>query len=316
VSAAGTGRPATPLERAAPSLAGGRDVWLKREDSHEVGSFKWRGALPVLEELRAGGAGTVVTASTGNHAAATAWGAARLGLEAVVFVPESASATKLALVRRYGATIHAVGRDLDEAKLAGLAHATKAGAPFFEDGAERAQYEGYRSIAAEILAELPGPPAAMIVPVGNGALLGGIGLELCERSPETERIGVAAASAPVMAESWGAGRALPSSRADTFADGLAVRVAIPLAVSILGEVASRMLLVSERALARAVGAYAEAGIRVEGAGAASYAALADVEPLDGPIVLVVTGRNIDEDLLRRARDAPETFSDCGHQLST
>ena len=62
----------TPLEEA--TLAG-RRLLLKREDVHPLGAFKWRGALPVLERYAADGARAVVTASTGNHGAATAWAA-------------------------------------------------------------------------------------------------------------------------------------------------------------------------------------------------------------------------------------------------
>jgi threonine dehydratase len=80
-------------------------------------------------------------------------------------------------------------------------------------------------------------------------------------------------------------------------------------VEVLGEVASRMLLVSERAIARALGAYANAGIRVEGAAAAALAALPQVDDIGGPVVLVVTGRNIDDELFRRARERPESFPD-------
>lgn len=299
----------TPLERAPESLAPGREIFLKREDVHELGAFKWRGALPTLEEYRAGGATAVVTASTGNHGAATAWAAERLGLRAIVYVPESASREKVAIVKGLGAQIRATGNDLDEAKLSASEYASEHELPFFEDGAERAQYEGYGAIGAEISKQLPAPPVAVVVPVGNGALLGGIGIELCRTCPQGLRIGVAAKEAPVMAESWEAGRPVESERAATFADGLAVRVAIPFAVSVLGEVASRMLLVSERAIARAVGAFDRAGIRVEGSPAAALASLGQIEDLDGPLVLVVTGRNIDEELHRRAVEDPDSFPD-------
>jgi threonine dehydratase len=297
----------SPLEPAAPSLSGGRTVLLKREDLHELGAFKWRGALPVLIGYREGGAGTVVTASTGNHGAATAWAADRLGLKAVVYAPEAATQAKVALIEQLGAEIRLVGTDFDEAKDEGRRHAEVHGLPFFEDGAEMRQYDGYGSIADEILDQLDDPPAAVVVPVGNGALLGGIGLRICERWPDTLRIGVAAKDAPVMAESWEAGGIVESERSATFADGLAVRVAIPLAVDVLGEVASRMLLVSERDMARAVGAYAEAGIRAEGAAGAALAALPQLADVDGAIVLIVTGRNIDDELHRRACEDPESF---------
>jgi threonine dehydratase len=299
----------TPLEPAPASLVSGRTVFLKREDVHELGAFKWRGALPVLEAYRDDGADTVVTASTGNHGAATAWAAARLGLRALVYAPEAASEAKVAHVKRLGAELRLVGTDLDEAKEEARRHAAANGLPFFEDGAERGQYEGYGTIADEILDELDEPPAAIVVPVGNGALLGGIGLRTAARAPETLRVGVVAKEAPVMAESWEAGRLVESDRSATFADGLAVRVAIPLAVDVLAEVADRMLVVSERDLARAVGAFADAGIRVEGAGAAGLAALPRLADVDAAVVLVVTGRNIDDELHTRAYERPDSFPD-------
>jgi threonine dehydratase len=296
-----------PLEPAPPALDRGLRLFLQREDTHELGSFKWRGALPALEQFAADGARGVVTASTGNHGAATAWAAQRLGLEAVVFAPEGASRTKLALLERLGADVRQAGADVDEAKSPALAEAAALGVPFFADGAEPAQYAGYAAVGDEILDGLGEPPAAVVVPVGNGALLGGVGAAVMRRSPETLRIGVVAASAPVMADSWEAGHPVPGTRAATFADGLAVRVAIPYAVDVLNEVATHMLRVSESDIARAVAAFAAAGIRAEGAAGAGLAALPQLPALDGPVVLVVTGRNIDDDVLRRARAAPESF---------
>jgi threonine dehydratase len=299
----------TPLEPAPPGLGDGRPLLLKREDVHELGAFKWRGALPTLERYRTDGADVVVTASTGNHGAATAWAAARAGLRAVVYAPEGASAAKLAHVERLGAEIRLTGVDLDAAKDEARACAEAEGLPFFEDGAEREQYEGYAAIGREILDQAPERPAAVVVPVGNGALLGGIGLEVSGRAPEVLRIGVAARAAPVMADSWEAGELRESEESATFADGLAVRVAIPFAVEVLGEVASRIVTVSERALAEGVGAFARAGIRVEGAAAAPLAALPQLADVDGPLVLVVTGRNIDDELYRRAVERPASFPD-------
>src|SRR5919201_3087183 len=104
------------LERAPSLLAAEHDLYLKREDEHELGAFKWRGALPALEAFKAVGAEAVVTASTGNHGAATAWAARRLGLRALVYAPEGASRAKLALVEAHGGELELVGADLDEAK--------------------------------------------------------------------------------------------------------------------------------------------------------------------------------------------------------
>ena len=110
-----------------------------------------------------------------------------------------------------------------------------------------------------------------------------------------------------MALSWEARRPVGSDRCATIADGLAVRVAIPYAVAVLNATIDSMLLVSEQEIARGVGAFARAGIRAEPAAGAALAALGQLDDLDGPIVLIVTGGNVDEALLARCRDDPDSF---------
>jgi threonine dehydratase len=293
----------TPLEEAPSSLSGGRPLFLKREDVHELGAFKWRGALPALEAFRARGADGVVTASTGNHGAASAWAAQRTGMQAIVFVPEGASEAKLALLGELGAELHRVGDDLDESKELAREHAAANELAFFEDGAEPAQFDGYEAIGREILEQLGTSPARVIVPVGNGALIIGVARGV---GPV---LGVVAKEAPVMALSVEAGHPVESDRSGTFADGMAVRVAIPLAVEEMSRAGMPMTMVSERAIARAVGDFAAAGIRVEGSGAAALAAFRELDLEDKPTVLIVTGRNIDDDLHRRAVEDPESFPD-------
>ena len=166
----------TPLDPAPAPLAeyvGRDDVWLKREDDHELGVFKWRGALPVVEELARGGHDAVVTASTGNHGAAVAWACREVGIGAIVFVPPGSAQAKLANLERLSADVHVAGLDLDDAKDAARAHADEAGLRFFEDGAEPLQYDAYGAIGDEILAQGAVPPAAVVVPIGNGALAAG-----------------------------------------------------------------------------------------------------------------------------------------------
>lgn len=301
--------PATPLERAPDSISRGSALWWKREDIHELGAFKWRGALPTLELYRVAGARGVVTASTGNHGAATAWAARRLGLAATVYVPRGASGVKLGVLAAQGAQIREAGADLDEAKEEARAAAVETGLPFFEDGAEAAQFDGYETVAKEILEQLSTPPGTVIVPVGNGALLAGVGAAFRRISPTTRRIGVAAKEAPVMALSFRAGHAVSSDRSATFADGLAVRVAIPRAVEALARAADEIRLVSERQMARAVGTFHRSGILAEGAAAAALAVFESSHELPSPVVVIVTGRNIDPGLHRRAVEEPESFPD-------
>jgi threonine dehydratase len=269
-------------------------IWLKREDEHELGAFKWRGAQAVLEQLRPP---VVVTASTGNHGAATGWAAKRAGLRAIVFVPQQASAAKVSLIQAQGAELYRVGADMDEAKAAARAYAAEHDAFFFEDGAEPAQFDGYEAIGNELLDELP-DPAAVVVPVGNGALAIGVLRAVAKRAPAALRVAVAAEEAPAMWESWNAGTPTDSDRCSTFADGLAVRVAIPLAVAELNPLVQQFELVSEAELEDAMRAYAQDGIRVEGAAAAPLA-LARREWLPRPLVLIVTGRNVDDALYNR-----------------
>jgi threonine dehydratase len=295
----------TPLERAPEAMAAGRPLWLKREDQHELGAFKWRGALPSLQRYRAEGASAVVTASTGNHGAATAWAAERTGVRAIVFVPEQASQAKLELLERLGAEVRPAGADVDEAKDAARAHAERERLPFFEDGAEPEQFEGYAAIGREIVDQLGEHPALTAVPVGNGALLIGVARGLGGRGA----LGVVSKEAPVMALSVEAGRPVDCDRMATFADGMAVRVAVPLAIEELVALGTPFVQVSERAIARALGAFAAAGIRVEGSAGAALAGLEAVPAPEGPAVLVVTGHNIDDELYRRAVEEPESFPD-------
>ena len=305
----------TPLEEASAELSEGRPLFLKREDVHELGAFKWRGALPVLEKYRAGGASAVVTASTGNHGAATAWAAERTGMRAVVFVPADASETKLALLENLGADLRRVGADLDESKDLAREHAAANDLPFFEDGAEPAQFEGYEAIGKEILRQLGRAPATVIVPIGNGALIIGVMLGIGRVT------GVVAKEAPVMALSVQAGHPVDCDRCATFADGMAVRVAIPSAVKELRR-GYPMMMVSEREIAHAVRDYAAAGIRAEGAAGSALAAFRkrgwEIDAVTGdrsrppehdPTVVIVTGRNIDDELHRRCVEEPDSFPD-------
>jgi len=269
--------------------------------------FKWRGALPVVEELARDGHDAVVTASTGNHGAAVAWACREVGIRGIVFVPPGCAHAKLANLERLGADVHVAGHDLDDAKDAARAHADEAGLRFFEDGAEPLQYDAYGAIGGEILEQSAVPPAAVLVPIGNGALAAGVGAALGRRYPRTARVGVVAKEMPVMAESHAAGAAVEVSSSTTIADGLAVRVAIPLAVERLQDAIDRMLRVSERAIAAALAVCHDAGVPVEPSAAAAVAALREEPDLGRPVVLVMTGRNVDDVLVARARTDLDSF---------
>jgi threonine dehydratase len=304
----------TRLERAPAALcdfAGCPELWLKREDENELGVFKWRGALPVVEAVARDGHEAVVTASTGNHGAAVAWACRTVGVRAIVFVPPGAAERKLANLERLGADVRIAGRDLDEAKDAAHGFAKEAGLRFFEDGAEPLQYDAYEAIGDEITDQCPVAPTAVVTPIGNGALAAGVGAAIARRSPGTIRVGVVAKEMPVMAESHESGRPLELESGSTIADGLAVRVAIPLAVERLRDAVDRMVRVPERELAEALVACHAAGISVEPSASAALAGARHLTELggEGAYVLVLTGRNVDEALVERARDDLASFPD-------
>src|ERR1700712_3343924 len=122
------------FERAPDSLLAGHTAYLKREDAHETGVFKWRATLAVLSAYRERGDTSVVTASTGNHGAATAWAAREVGMAAIVYVPVGASRRKLELLAGFGAELREAGADLDAAKDEGGRAAAAAGVPVFGGG--------------------------------------------------------------------------------------------------------------------------------------------------------------------------------------
>ena len=115
---------------------------------HELGAFKWRGALPSLERYRERRSGRGGHRLHRQPRRRDRVGGAAHGLRAVVYVPEQASRAKLELLERLGAELRHAGADVDEAKDAARAHAEREGLPFFEDGAEPAQFEGYAAIGA------------------------------------------------------------------------------------------------------------------------------------------------------------------------
>ncbi len=125
--------------------------------------------------------------------------------------------------------------------MAARAYAEQTGELFVEDGAEPAIAEGAGSIAVE-LAAWPQPIDAVYLPVGNGALVTGVGRWLKAHAPETEIVGVCAAGASAMFDSWRAGAPSATERAATIADGIAVRVPIERAVGDLASSVDRTVL--------------------------------------------------------------------------
>ena len=123
-------------------------IWLTREDEHELGAFKWRGALAVLEARRPD---RVVTASTGNHGAATAWAAKQLGARATVFVPDNASAAKVGGGAIGGAILGAILGGGKGAAIGGAIGAAGGSAAVMAGGRKPAQIAAGSPVTVKVL---------------------------------------------------------------------------------------------------------------------------------------------------------------------
>lgn len=267
-----------------------REVWLKLETESPVGSFKARGALRCLMQRSKEGHRGFTTASTGNHGMAVAYAGHELGLSTHIFVPKTASARKITLIGQYTSNLVLTGCDFDAAKELAAAYAREKGFYFIDDGGEDSIVEGTATIGLEILNDMT--PDAVVVPVGNGALISGIGTVLKALSPLTRVIGVQPEQAPTMYRSWKEKRPVTLDSISTIADGLASRVAVPHAVELMNKVVDDMVLVSEQQIMDALKLFARCEARIiEPSSAAALAALALPGLRPGSVVAIMTGRN-------------------------
>jgi len=279
----------------------GAPVIVKVETVNPIRSFKGRGTWVVVEALA--GEGTIgpdrpiVVASAGNFGQGIAYAARPLGIEAVVFVSRHANRGKIARMRALGATVIEAGDDFDDARAASAQYAAERQAHLLTDGEDSRIASGAGTMALELTdgVESGALPAlgAVLVPVGNGALINGVGAWMRHAAPDCRVIGINAAGAAAMTLSWRAGRPIDTDTVDTYADGIAARVAIPLAVELMAGRVDDMVIVEEAQIHDAEAELVrELGVTVEGAAAASWAgALAGPRP-DGPVVLIITGSNV------------------------
>ena len=274
-------------------------VHIKYEFENPVRSFKIRGALNLVHQLvSTGGVSRVMTASTGNHGAAMAFACQQYEMPLTVAVPYGSNESKLDLIRKLGGRIEFIGSDLDGTKELVLKEPLPRGTVFVEDGSSPEIVAGTSTIGREIVAALANVEV-ILVPVGNGALIGGVGTAVKDFNPRIKVIGIQSDRAACMALSFQAGGPVDTESCDTFASGMAVRVAIPQAVNLMLEVVDEMILVTETELKRSMALfYSSTGNWVEGAGAAAFAGASKLKESlkNKTICLVASGANVDEDL--------------------
>jgi threonine dehydratase len=280
----------------------GVEVQLKCENLQRAGSFKIRGAYTRMsrltaEEKQAG----VVAASAGNHAQGVALAASMLGIRAKVYMPLGAPMPKLLATQGYGATVEQLGSTIDECLVAAEGFAEETGAVLIHPFDHPDIVAGQGTCGLEILEECP-DVKTIVVSLGGGGLLAGISTVVRALKPEVRLIGVQAAEAAAYPLSLAAGHPVPVPKMSTMADGIAVGRPGDVPFALIQKYVDSVEVVSEDSLARTLLFLLErAKLVVEPAGAAAASWLLESAPgaVEGPVVAVLSGGNIDPLLLLR-----------------
>jgi threonine dehydratase len=287
----------TPLRYVAPLGA-----YLKLENLQPMGAFKIRGAYNAVrrlsDEARRRG---VITYSSGNHGQALAYAAQLFGIRAVVVMPETAPAVKVAGVKKWGGEVVFAGRTSQDRQVKAEELAARNGLAVVPPFDHPDIVAGQATVGLEIAADLP-DVRTVVVPVGGGGLISGVVVGLAAAGSAARVWGVEPAGAPKLARSLEAGAPVRLERTASVADGLITLTVGAIPFAHLAQHRDRLAgvaLVADDTLREAVHfLWRECHLAVEPSGAATTAAVRSgaVRP-EPPTVLVVSGGNVDPSLL-------------------
>jgi threonine dehydratase len=288
--------------------------FLKAESLQPIGAFKIRGAYVAVASLSAAErARGVITYSSGNHAQGVARAARLLGAPAVVVMPSDAPALKKARVEADGAEVVVVGTSSEERQQVAEAIAAERGLAIIPPFDDDRIIAGQGTVGLEIAEDMPGV-AAVLVPIGGGGLASGIAVALRALVPGARLIGVEPELAADARDSLRANRIIrwtPADASRTIADGTRTTALGRRTFAHLSRLLDDIVSVSESEIAAGVRLAAEESRLVaEPSGALTVAAMAfrsaeaGLDGLDGPIVAVVSGGNVDPERYRAFLDAP------------
>jgi threonine dehydratase len=298
----------TPLVPFGPPDAG---RWVKAESLQSIGAFKIRGAYNAMARLSDDERGRgVITYSSGNHAQGVARAARLLGVPAVVVMPSDAPAIKRARVEADDAEIVVVGTASDERQQVAESIAAERGLAVIPPYDDDRIIAGQGTVGLEILEDLP-HVAAVLVPIGGGGLASGVATAIKALRPDVRVIGVEPELAADARDSLERGTIVRWSAADvsrTIADGTRTQALGHRTFAHLRAHLDGVVTVSEAEIAAGVRLAAErARLVLEPSGALTIAALAfhpDAVEVDGSIVAVASGGNVDPDAYRRYLATP------------
>ncbi|AIO37568.1 ectoine utilization protein EutB [Burkholderia cenocepacia] len=296
----------TPLvASAALSERAGAPVYLKLETLQPTGSFKLRGAANALAELAAQRVTRVVTASTGNHGRAVAHAALALGIDAAVCMSSLVPANKVDAVAALGARVVIAGDSQDDAQAEARRLVRDEGYAYVPPFDDPWIIAGQATIGIEILEALP-DAGTLVLPLSGGGLFSGVAFAAKSIRPTIDAVGVTMTRGAAMHASLAAGRPVDVGEQPTLADSLGGGIGLDnrYTFDMTRALADDVVLLDEPAIARGIAhAYREERLVAEGAGAIGIAALLEERiarrDRGGPIVVVVSGANIDMTAHRR-----------------
>lgn len=302
----------TPLERA-PRLSERlhAEVYLKREDSQPVFSFKIRGAYnrirQLTEEEKSRG---VICASAGNHAQGVAMSAEKLGIKACIVMPRTTPRIKVDAVRKLGGEVVLAGDSYQEAQTEAERLRDLNGMVYIHPYDDPEVIAGQGTIALEILRQHDPAIEAVFIPVGGGGLLAGVGACLKALYPAIKIIGVEPVDAAGMTASLQAGEIVTLREVGLFADGVAVKTVGRNTFEICREVVDEMVTVDTDAICAAIkDVFEDTRTILEPAGALAVAgckAWRRQHPQGHPVLMALTcGANMNFDRLRHVAERAE-----------
>jgi threonine dehydratase len=294
----------TPLDHSTRfSAATGADVWFKLENLQYTGSFKLRGATNLLMSLsgeeRARGC---VAASSGNHGAGVAYAAQRLGMSAIVFVPDSTSETKIDAIRSYGGDVRTYGSDGLDTEIHARAFAAANGMQYVSPYNDPRIVAGQGTCGIEIIEELPDIDTLYIA-VGGGGLVGGVGSVIRARNPSVRIVGCQPQASAVMAHSVAAGRVLDEPSEPTLSDGTAGGIEEDsITFDLCRELVDEFVMVDEEQIAAAMRRFIDLEHQlIEGAAGVALAAMISQQDRNRgrTVVVLICGGNVSRGTLRQ-----------------
>ena len=279
----------------------GANVYLKCENRQKTGSFKVRGAYNRIVRLMEGPKKpkAVVACSMGNHAQAVAFGATSAGIKSTIVMPKCATAVKIEATKGYGAEVVLHGETYGETIAFAMQLAKDTGAVYVPGFDCDDIITGAGTCGLEILEDLINVNT-IIIPVGGGGLLAGVAYAVKHINPRVRIVGVQAAGATAMLESFNKGEIITKT-AKTIADGIAVQTPGAKPFEVIRQFVDEIVSVTDDEIENAIVKLLERCKQVaEPSGAASLAALCSGKlDLRGQnVVCIVSGGNINLELIR------------------